>query len=132
MATKLSNAGSAKVGSYVIIDGVACKVSSADTSKPGKHGSAKVRIVAIGLLDGKRREMVMPVSDNVEIPIIEKKYAQVLNVSGDLANVMDEETYETFDLKIPKDLQGKVVPNSRIIYWDILGEKVMKQIKSES
>ena len=129
MSTKVAGAGSVKEGSFIVIDGVACKVASAETSKTGKHGHAKARIVAIGLLDNKKREIVMPAHDNVEVPIIEKKSAQVLSVSGNMANIMDEETYETFDLKIPEDLKASVVPNCKVLYWVIMGEKVMKQLK---
>jgi len=129
MSTKTVGASSIKEGSYILIDGAACKVASSETSKSGKHGHAKVRIVAIGLMDNKKREVVMPAHDNVEVPIIEKKSAQVLSVAGDTANVMDEESYETFDLKIPEELKETVVPNCKILYWTIMGEKVMKQIK---
>ncbi len=129
MSTKVAGAGSVKEGSFIVIDGVACKVASAETSKTGKHGHAKARIVAIGILDSKKREIVLPAHDNVEVPIIEKKSAQVLSVSGNMANIMDEETYETFDLKIPEDLKASVVPNCKVLYWIIMGEKVMKQLK---
>ncbi len=129
MTTKVAGAGSIKEGSFIVIDGVACKVVNAEISKSGKHGHAKARIVAIGILDNKKREIVMPAHDNVEVPIIEKKSAQVLSVSGEMANVMDEETYETFDLKIPEELKASVVPNCKVLYWIILGEKVMKQLK---
>lgn len=132
MSTKIVGATSIKEGSYILIDGVACKVVSAETSKSGKHGHAKVRIVAIGLLDDKKRELVMPAHDNVEVPIIEKKTAQVLSVAGDRANVMDTETYETFDLPIPADLKDKVVEGIQVLYWIVLGQKVMKQIKGGS
>ncbi|MEM4240453.1 MAG: translation initiation factor IF-5A [Candidatus Woesearchaeota archaeon] len=130
MSTKIVGATSIKEGSFILIDGAACKVVSTDVSKSGKHGHAKVRLVAIGILDDKKREMVIPGHDNVEVPIIEKKNAQVLSVSGDKANVMDSETYETFDLAIPADLKDKVVEGCQIIYWTILGQKVMKQLKS--
>ncbi|MEM2916250.1 MAG: translation initiation factor IF-5A [Candidatus Woesearchaeota archaeon] len=130
MSTKIVSAGSIKEGGYILIDGAACKVVSAETSKSGKHGHAKVRIVAIGLIDEKKREMVVPGHDNVEVPIIEKKSAQVLSVSGDRANVMDSETYETFDLAIPPELKESVVEGCQIIYWVILGQRVMKQLKS--
>jgi len=40
---------------------------------------------------------------------IEKKTAQVLSIQGNTANVMDSETYETFDLEIPEELKGQVV-----------------------
>lgn len=132
MTTKVVNAGSMKEGSYIIIDGVACKVVSMETSKSGKHGHAKARITAIGLLDEKKREIVLPAHDNVEVPLIDKKTAQVLSVSGDAANVMDAENYETFDLKIPEELKASVVEGAQIIYWNILGEKVMKQLKSKA
>lgn len=130
MSTKIVGATSIKEGSFILIDGVACKVVNTDTSKSGKHGHAKVRIVAIGLIDEKKREIVMPGHDNVEVPIIEKKTAQVLSVVGDKANVMDTETYETFDLAIPADMKDKVMEGVQVLYWIILGEKVMKQIKS--
>jgi len=130
MSTKVVGAGSVKEGSYIVVDGVACRVASAETSKSGKHGHAKARIVAIGLLDNKKREIVLPAHDNVECPIIEKKSAAVLSVSGDMANVMDDETFETYDMKIPEELKGTVVPGVKILYWTILGEKVMKQLKS--
>ncbi|MBI4146115.1 translation initiation factor IF-5A [Candidatus Woesearchaeota archaeon] len=129
MSTKVVGAGTIKENSFIVIDGAACKVVSAETSKSGKHGHAKARIVAIGLLDNKKREIVLPAHDNVEVPIIEKKSASVLSVTGDVANLMDDETFETFDLKIPDELKGQVVSNSKILYWTILGEKVMKQLK---
>jgi len=129
MATRVTNAGSLKSGSYVVIDGVACKVSDVSHSKPGKHGSSKCRVVAMGLLDNRRREMVMPCSDSVEVPIIDKMTAQVLSISGDMANVMDMESYESFDLKIPDDLKGTVKEGSQILYWIILDDKIMKQVR---
>lgn len=130
MSTKIVGATSIKEGSFILLDGVACKVVSTDTSKSGKHGHAKVRIVAIGLIDEKKREAVMPGHDNVEVPIIEKKTAQVLSIVGDKANVMDTETFETFDMVIPAELKESVVEGCQVLYWIILGEKVMKQIKS--
>lgn len=130
MTTKVVGAGTLKEGSYIVIDNAACRVATTDTSKSGKHGHAKVRIVAIGLLDNKKREIVLPAHDNVEVPLIEKKSAQVLSVTGDTANVMDDETFETFDISIPEELKGTIVPNCKVLYWIILGEKVMKQLKA--
>lgn len=127
--TKLQSVGSLQKGSYIVVDGAACKVSDTQTSRPGKHGHAKVNLMAVGIIDGKKRNLVLPGHDNVEVPIIEKKTAQVLSISGNMANVMDSETYEIFDLEIPEDLKGEVVDGSSILYWLILTEKVMKQVK---
>lgn len=127
--TKIASAGSLREGSFILIDGVACKVVELQTSKSGKHGHAKVRILAIGLLDGRKRDIVMPAHDNVEVPIIDKRTAQVLSVSGDTANVMDTESFETFDMAIPEELKGKVSEGCQVLYWIITGQKIMKQLK---
>lgn len=131
MATKNQSIGSLQKGSYVVIEGVACKVSSTQTSRPGKHGHAKVRMDAVGLIDGKKRIVVAPGHDNAEVPIVEKKTAQVLSIQDDMANVMDSETYETFDMKIPEELKGQVVEGCSVLYWIILNDKVMKQVKGD-
>jgi translation initiation factor 5A len=130
MATKIQSVGSLQKGSYIVLEGAACRVVDMQVSRPGKHGHAKVRLTGVGLVDEKKRIVVMPGHDNVEVPIIEKKSAQVLSVQGDTANVMDSETYETFDLKIPEELKDQVAEGSNVLYWVILNDKVMKQIKS--
>jgi len=127
---KVTDAGSIQKGSYMIIDGAACKITSVSVSRPGKHGHAKYRIVGIGLIDEKKREVVIPHQD-VEVPIIEKKSAQVLSITGDTANVMDSETYETFDMKIPEEMKAEVKEGSNVLYWVILDTKIMKQLKGE-
>lgn len=129
MTTKLVKAGTIKEGSYIIIEGIACRTVDSTHSKAGKHGAAKMRIMAVGLLDGRKREIVKPASDNVEVPIIDKRVAQVLTIAGTVANVMDMESYETIDLEIPEELKETVKEGAQIVYWDILGKKVMKQLK---
>jgi len=131
MVTKPVSVGSLQRGSYVVVEGVACRVSGTQTSRPGKHGHAKVRLEAVGLIDDKKRVIVAPGHDNIDAPIIEKKTAQVLSIQDGSANVMDSESYETFDLKIPEELKGEVVEGSNVLYWIILDDKVLKQVKGD-
>ncbi|MBT3408292.1 translation initiation factor IF-5A [Candidatus Woesearchaeota archaeon] len=131
MGVKLVAVGQLTKGKYVVLDGAPCRVKSTSTSRPGKHGHSKVRLEGVGLLDGKTRVIVMPAHDNIEAPIVEKLTAQVLSVNGDMANVMDNETYETFDLKIDDDVEGEVVEGCLVLYWDLMGTKVMKQVKTQ-
>ena len=126
---KQNHAVSLKKGSYMIIDGRAYVVRDNQTSRPGKHGHAKCRIVAVGIIDDQKKIVVLPGHDNVQVPIIEKKTAQVLSVSGDTANVMDSESYETFDIKIPKDLKSEVKEGKQVSYWVVLNDKLIKQVK---
>lgn len=130
MTVKQKSVGTIKKGDCVIIDGVACKVSSIQVSRPGKHGHAKVRLEAVGLINQKKRVVVMPGHDNIDVPIIEKMTAQVLSVSDNTANVMDNESYETFDLEIPEELKDKVIEGVNVLYWNVMGEKVMKDIRA--
>ena len=130
MSTKPVRVGSLKKGNYVVIEGAACVVSDTQVSRPGKHGHAKVRLTAVGMVDDKKRVIVLPGHDNIDAPIIEKKFAQVLSINGDMANVMESETYETFDLKIPEELKGQVVEGCNVLYWIILNEKIMKSVQS--
>ena len=46
--------GELRVGGYMIIDGEPCRIVDIAKSKPGKHGSAKARIVAIGIFDNQK------------------------------------------------------------------------------
>jgi len=126
---KQSDVGSLKKGNYVVLEGAACVVTDTQTSRPGKHGHAKVRLTGVGIVDGKKRVVVMPGHDKLEAPVIEKKTAQVLSVKEDVANVMENETFETFDLKIPEELKGQVVAGVNVLYWIILNDKVIKQVQ---
>jgi len=126
---KLVSVGTLKKGDTIIIDGAPCKITDTSVSRPGKHGHAKVNMMAVGLLDGKKRNLVMPGHDRVEAPIIEKKSAQILSVSGNIAKVMDTETYETEDMEIPEELQGQVKEGVEILYWIIMNTKIIKQVK---
>jgi len=129
MSTKQTTVGSLKPGRYAIFEGVPCIIKRMDKSSTGKHGHAKYRIEAVGMLDTKKIITVLPGHDPIESPIIEKKTAQLLSIHGDIANVMDMETYETFDLKIPEELQNNIKEGDSVIYWIVLDNKIMKQKK---
>ncbi len=129
MTTKSVGANSLKEGSYLVMEGAPCKIGNIQISRPGKHGHAKMRIEGMGIVDGRKRIAVLPAHDNVEVPIISKKNAQVLSVQGNTANVMDLETYETFDLPIPEEMKDACVAGTVVLYWHVMEHKVMKQVK---
>jgi translation initiation factor 5A len=118
-----------KPDSFVLIDDVPCKVEKVSVSVSGKHGAAKARVDAIGLFDGKRRSIVKPADETVEVPIINKKNAQVLAIVGESAQLMDLTDYSVFELPIPEELKGKIKAGEEISYFEIAGTKTLKQIK---
>ena len=129
MNIKHEDVSSMKKGRYMIIDGRPCEIVNIERSAPGKHGHAKFRITGIDIITGAKKQGVYTGHDKVEVPIIEKKNASVLSVSEDKAQIMDMSSYETFEVDIPEEFKGKLEPNMEIIYWDVLGTKLIKQIK---
>ena len=105
-----------KEGRYMLIDNEPCKIVNISTSKPGKHGEAKANIDAIGIFDNKKRQIVHPVKHKAQVPMIDKRKAQVLTVMGDEVQLMDLETYETFQLPVPEEFKGQFTNGEEIMY----------------
>jgi translation initiation factor 5A len=129
--SKPMDLGELKVGSYIIIDGEPCKIVNYTKSKPGKHGAAKARIVAIGVFDESKRTMVKPVSARVEVPLIEKKTGQVIALLPAAVQLMDLETYEMTEAPFPEDekLKSKLASGVEVEYWQILGRTRITRTK---
>ena len=120
---QLAEVRTLRVNRYMIIDEEPCKIMSISTSKPGKHGEAKARIEAIGIFDGQKRSVVHPVKHKVHVPLIDKRNAQILALMGDHVQLMDLETYKTFEMPIPNEFKGQLQPGKEIIYLEALGRK---------
>jgi len=89
-----------KIGRYVAIDDDAYKILSMSKSKPGKHGSAKARIELEDIFTGQKRSHVGTVTDNIQVPMIEKGSAIITHIQGNEVHAMDNKTYETLILPI--------------------------------
>ncbi len=99
MARQQSEVRDLDEGNYVMVDDTPCQITAYSTAKPGKHGSAKARIEASGVFDGKKRSLSQPVDAKVWVPIIERKQGQVIDVRDGEVQMMDLETYENFVMR---------------------------------
>uniref|UniRef100_A0AC35U972 Eukaryotic translation initiation factor 5A n=1 Tax=Rhabditophanes sp. KR3021 TaxID=114890 RepID=A0AC35U972_9BILA len=89
---------------YVMIKGRPCKVVEMSTSKTGKHGHAKVHMVAIDIFTGKKCDDICPSTHNMDIPVVKRKEYQLLTINEDdgFVSLMDLESCETKDdLRLP-------------------------------
>lgn len=131
MSVEYAELGDLKTGSYIVIDGEPCRVVEVSRAKTGKHGSAKVHIVAISLFTNARKTIVGPADQRVEIPIIDKRYAQVIAILGDKIQLMDLETYETFEVDIPQDenIASKLSSGAEVEYWSVLGRRLIYRVR---
>ena len=131
--SKPASLSDVKIGSYIIIDGEPCKIIEYDKSKPGKHGSAKARVVATGVFDGSKHSLVSPVSAGIEIPMIEKQTGQVISINKEqgIIQLMDMETFETFDSPPPDDeeINNKLIEGGEVEYWKVLGKTKIVRIR---
>jgi len=125
----VTDAGSLKVGNYILMDNVPCVIKSIQISKTGKHGHAKCRIEAIGIINDDKKIMVMPGHEKVDVPIVEKRSGQILSITGSIVNLMDSESYETLDIALPEELKDDLKEGDNVMYWVVAGQKVIKQKK---
>lgn len=117
-----------KVGNYILIDDVPHKIVEFSTSKPGKHGEAKARIVAISIFEGTKKSIVHPVKHKVQVPNIDRRQAQVISIMGDEVQLMDMETYETFNLPIPDEYKDKLEAGAQIQYMVAMDRKMIIKV----
>lgn len=110
-----------KEGRYMNIDDEPCKIVKISTSKPGKHGSAKANIEAVSIFTGAKKSYFGPVSAKVQVPMIDKRKAQILTATGGEVQLMDLETYETLSIPINEDYEGTLAEGSELMYLVAMG-----------
>lgn len=127
MVLKIINATEAKVGTNILLEGVPYTVRKMDISKTGKHGHAKCRMEAVGILSDNKKVFVVPGHERIEVPLVNKNKAQVLSISEGVASVMDLENFETLEIMCPEELKSELAENDNVEYWDIEGAKIIKR-----
>ena len=132
MSTRPEEAGNIKVGSFIVIDGEPCRVVEVEKSKPGKHGSAKARIVGIGFFDGVKRSIVVPTDAKVEVPVVRKFNAQVVSLMGDSLQLMSLEDYTSFEVPMPTEdeIRGKLAEGVEVEVWEVMGRYKIQRVRT--
>jgi translation initiation factor 5A len=93
---------------HVMIKGRPCKVVEMSTSKTGKHGHAKVHLVALDIFTDKKLEDICPSTHNMDVPVVKRKDYQLLSINEDgFVSLMDLESCDTKDdLRLPEGKLG--------------------------
>ncbi len=128
MVLKIIDATEVKVGTNILVDGIPCTVKSIDISKTGKHGHAKCRIEAVGIITGSKKVFVVPGHERLEVPNVEKRKAQILSKAEGKASLMDLENFETIEVPCPnEEVFEELEEGGNCEYWDIEGDKIVKR-----
>ena len=69
-----------------------------------------------------RRSLVQPVDAKIYVPIVERKTAQVLSISGNVVQLMDMETYSTFEIKVTDAELAKLEEGKDVQYLTSMGK----------
>ncbi len=117
-----------KVGRYVIIDDVPCKITSYSASKPGKHGEAKARVEGSDIFSGQKKSFVSPVTHKIKVPMIDKRGAQIIAIQGEEVQLMDLETYEMFNVPIPEEHADALEPGKEVQYLIAMDRKKITKV----
>jgi len=98
---------------FVMIKGRPCKIVEMSTSKTGKHGHAKVHMVALDIFTQKKYEDICPSTHNMDVPNVKRRDFQLLDVSDDgYLSLMDDGGNTRDDLKIPDGDIGDEIRSS--------------------
>ncbi|MFX0038610.1 MAG: translation initiation factor IF-5A [Promethearchaeota archaeon] len=130
-----------KTGQYIMVDEEPCIIKSTERSKSGKHGHAKVRVTCVGMFDNNKRSLTIPSGHMVEVPEITKGNAQINFIEENSINIMDLESYESFDVKWPqeeelksklKELQSNPskISTTQVEYWQLAGKTLINRVFS--
>ncbi|KAL2159827.1 hypothetical protein VTH06DRAFT_1960 [Thermothelomyces fergusii] len=99
---------------HVVIKGRPCKIVEMSTSKTGKHGHAKVHIVAIDIFTGKKLEDLSPSTHNMEVPNVKRDEYQLLDIDDGFLSLMLPDGSTKDDVKLPEGEVGQRIQEG----WD--------------
>ena len=128
-----TQASALRKGGFVIIKGHPCKISTMTTSKPGKHGHAKISLEAYDIFTHKKYNDLSPAHANVEVPVVTRREFVLLVIDGEYLSLFDEESRKTKDdLKMPEGEVGKKIERlfkqGKDVFVTVLGAMGMEQV----
>ncbi|ODN75319.1 eukaryotic translation initiation factor 5A, variant [Cryptococcus amylolentus CBS 6039] len=94
---------------HVVIKGRPCKIIDMSTSKTGKHGHAKVHLVATDIFTGKKLEDISPSTHNMDVPNVTRREYQLLDIQDEFLNLMDADGNSKDDVKVPDTEVGQQI-----------------------
>lgn len=126
MVLKIINATEARPGTNILLEGEPYTIKKIDISKTGKHGHAKARIEAIGIINQQKKVFVVPGHERFEVPMVDKRKGQVLSITNKVS-IMDLENFETMEIDCPEEIKSELKENSNVEYLDVEGRKIIRR-----
>ncbi|KAI5292638.1 Eukaryotic translation initiation factor 5A [Ascosphaera acerosa] len=123
---------------FVVIKGRPCKIVEMSTSKTGKHGHAKVHLVALDVFTGKKMEDLCPSTHNMEVPVVTRREYQLLDITDDgFLSLMSDDGSTKDDVRLPEGEVGDKIDklfrveekDTNVVVLTAMGEEVAMDAK---
>ncbi|TEY79737.1 hypothetical protein BOTCAL_0042g00370 [Botryotinia calthae] len=121
---------------HVVIKGRPCKIIEMSTSKTGKHGHAKVHLVATDIFTNKKLEELCPSTHNMDVPIVTRIEYQLLDIDDDFLSLMSEGGVQKDDVKLPDGELGQKMQSlydagkdTNVTVLTSMGEQIVVEAK---
>ncbi|ATY60278.1 Translation elongation factor, IF5A [Cordyceps militaris CM01] len=123
---------------FVVIKSRPCKIIDMSTSKTGKHGHAKVHLIATDIFTGKKYEDLSPSTHNMDVPNVTRREYQLLDVSDDgFLSLMNDDGDTKDDVKMPDGEVGEKIKklfteeekDTNVIILTSMGEQAAVEAK---
>lgn len=123
---------------FVVIKNRPCKIVDMSTSKTGKHGHAKVHLVALDIFTGKKLEDLSPSTHNMDVPHVSRKEYQLLDITDDgFLSLMSDNGDTKDDVKVPEGEVGDRInklfteeeKDTNVVVLSAMGEEVAMDAK---
>jgi len=100
-----ASANELRKGSYVLLrDQFPCKIVEMAKSKPGKHGSAKIKVVGLDIFSGKKYDHIFQSAQQICMPVVKKTDYHLLYLLGDnFIKIQAADGTSREDLKLLED-----------------------------
>lgn len=112
----MATASDLNSGNYFLHNNEPVQVVKREVVAYGTHSHTKLKFYFRPLTGRGEKTVTMGHTDKVDILDITRKTGMVLAKTQDKVQVMDSQSYETFDAKIDKELLDKVSENDEVIF----------------
>ena len=95
----------------------------------GTHSHTKNRLDVVGLISGKNETFTAAPHDKAEVLEITRKSAQLISKSGNMLQIMDMVSYETFDAETKQEIFDELNEGDEVIYINFKGKNFVLEKK---
>jgi len=121
----MTEAKDIKKGAYIRYNNEVLKVVRKEVVACGTHSHSKTKIFVQGLHGGGEKSFNLSHSENVEELPIWRKEAQVISKMPDKVQIMDVQSYETFDAEIGKELLETLNEGDSVTFINLEGKNIV-------